>query len=330
MPFYAVGSTISAGAAVATGPATDGPTTKATTMAATVTVRLPDGSARELATGSTAGDLAAAIGSGLARAAVAAVVDGREVDLSTELPDGAEVAMVTADVRRRPGRAAALDRPRAGPGRAAAVAGRPLRHRPGHRGRLLLRLRAARRRPLQRRRPRADRGHDARRSWPRTSRSSAHEHTIDEGLALFADQPFKREIIEAVGRAGRADEVGDAAGRRRRGTADRCRTYWNSPTFADLCRGPHVPSTGRLGHFSPHAGGRRLLAGRREAPAAAAHLRHGVGVGQGAGRAPAPAGGGRAAGPPQARRRARPVLLPRGDRLRAWPSSIPRAAPSAG
>ncbi len=35
------------------------------------------------------------------------------------------------------------------------------------------------------------------------------EHTIDEGLALFADQPFKREIIEGV------------AGRRRRRAATR-------------------------------------------------------------------------------------------------------------
>ncbi len=26
-------------------------------------------------------------------------------------------------------------------------------------------------------------------------------------------------------------------------------TYWNSDAFTDLCRGPHVPSTGRLGHF---------------------------------------------------------------------------------
>ena len=26
------------------------------------------------------------------------------------------------------------------------------------------------------------------------------EHTIDEGLALFADQPYKREIIEGVAR----------------------------------------------------------------------------------------------------------------------------------
>ncbi|HUD15998.1 MAG TPA: threonine--tRNA ligase, partial [Acidimicrobiales bacterium] len=27
-------------------------------------------------------------------------------------------------------------------------------------------------------------------------------------------------------------------------------TYWNSPTFTDLCLGPHVPSTNRLGHFA--------------------------------------------------------------------------------
>src|SRR5258706_211359 len=25
--------------------------------------------------------------------------------------------------------------------------------------------------------------------------------------------------------------------------------YRNTPDFVDLCRGPHVPSTGRLGHF---------------------------------------------------------------------------------
>ena len=67
-----------------------------------------------------------------------------------------------------------------------------------------------------------------------------HEHAIDEGLEIFADQPFKREIIEAV-EAG-ADEV-DAGG-----------FAWSAPTgtsdaFTDLCRGPHVPSTCRLGHF---------------------------------------------------------------------------------
>ncbi len=60
-------------------------------------VRLPDGSERELPGGATAADLAAAIGPGLARAAVAAKVNGRLVDLATPLADGDEVAIVTAD-----------------------------------------------------------------------------------------------------------------------------------------------------------------------------------------------------------------------------------------
>ncbi len=142
------------------------------------------------------------------------------------------------------------------------------------------------------------------------------EHTVDEGLALFADQPFKREIIEAVGEG--ADEVDAAPARRRAGgpaTGPVISTYRNSPTFVDLCRGPARAVDRPARALQAHAGGRRVLARRREAPAAAAHLRHRLGVRGGAGGAPAPAGGGRAARPPQARRRARPVLLPRRDRL---------------
>ena len=72
-----------------------------------------------------------------------------------------------------------------------------------------------------------------------------HEHSIDEGLELFGDQPFKREIIEAVG-AGQ-DEVDAASeGAGEHGVS----TYWNSPAFTDLCRGPHVPTTSKLGHFA--------------------------------------------------------------------------------
>ncbi|MDP9072760.1 MAG: threonine--tRNA ligase [Actinomycetota bacterium] len=62
------------------------------------------------------------------------------------------------------------------------------------------------------------------------------EHTVDEGLALFADQPFKVEIIEGVEAAeGAAEGVVSA--------------YRNTERFVDLCRGPHVPTTRRLGHF---------------------------------------------------------------------------------
>src|SRR3954453_21023515 len=66
-------------------------------MSDVISIRLPDGSARELQAGATTGDLAASIGSRLAKAAVAAKVDGVEADLSTPLRDGAEVAIITAD-----------------------------------------------------------------------------------------------------------------------------------------------------------------------------------------------------------------------------------------
>src|SRR5687767_9264925 len=64
-------------------------------MSDVISIRLPDGSSKELPAGATSGDLAAAIGSGLAKAAVAAKVDGREVDLGEPLADGAEVAIIT-------------------------------------------------------------------------------------------------------------------------------------------------------------------------------------------------------------------------------------------
>jgi threonyl-tRNA synthetase len=67
------------------------------------------------------------------------------------------------------------------------------------------------------------------------------EHPMDEGLAIFGDQPFKQEIIQAVG-SGDAEVESEVSG-------SVVSTYRNSDTFIDLCRGPHVPSTGRLGHF---------------------------------------------------------------------------------
>ena len=58
-------------------------------------VQLPDGSLKELPSGSSAADLAASIGAGLARAAVAATVNGELWDLNRPLPDEASVAIVT-------------------------------------------------------------------------------------------------------------------------------------------------------------------------------------------------------------------------------------------
>ena len=60
-----------------------------------IQVSLPDGSQRQMPDGATAADLAAEIGAGLAKAAVAARVDETVVDLSAPLRDGSGVAILT-------------------------------------------------------------------------------------------------------------------------------------------------------------------------------------------------------------------------------------------
>ena len=122
----------------------------------TVTVTLPDGKALELEDGATGADAAAAIGPGLARAALAIEValrsrrtgeaPGELRDLARALPDGradrdrhgeGRGAGAGADQARR--------RARAGGGGDGAVAGREDLDRAGDRERLLLRLRVSRR-----------------------------------------------------------------------------------------------------------------------------------------------------------------------------------------
>ncbi len=65
-------------------------------MSEMITISLPDGSARQMPLGSTPADVAAAIGPGLAKAALAARVDGALVDLSRPFTGDAALALVTA------------------------------------------------------------------------------------------------------------------------------------------------------------------------------------------------------------------------------------------
>jgi threonyl-tRNA synthetase len=65
-------------------------------MSEMFTITLPDGSSREMPAGSTPADVAAAIGPGLAKAALAARVDGELVDLSRPFIGDAALALVTA------------------------------------------------------------------------------------------------------------------------------------------------------------------------------------------------------------------------------------------
>ncbi len=65
-------------------------------MASSISIILPDQSQRQLPTGSTGVDLAASIGPGLAKAALALVVNGAFLDLTAELHDGDRVRILTA------------------------------------------------------------------------------------------------------------------------------------------------------------------------------------------------------------------------------------------
>ena len=65
-------------------------------MSALIRLTLPDGSVREVAAGTTAGDVARSIGPGLAKAALAARVDGEVLDLERPIVADAALAIVTA------------------------------------------------------------------------------------------------------------------------------------------------------------------------------------------------------------------------------------------
>src|SRR6266540_7262287 len=58
-------------------------------------VQLPDGSKREVPDNATVLDVANAIGKRLAKDAIAGKVDGKVVDVSAKVPDGAKVEIVT-------------------------------------------------------------------------------------------------------------------------------------------------------------------------------------------------------------------------------------------
>lgn len=75
------------------------------------------------------------------------------------------------------------------------------------------------------------------------------EYSIQEGLKLFTEQPFKQEIIKKVADGEVLDESFDAEDADQGVHGGSVSVYINSSGFTDLCRGPHVPSTDKLGSF---------------------------------------------------------------------------------
>jgi threonyl-tRNA synthetase len=215
-------------------------------MAGVITVQLPDGSTKELPQGSTTLDLAASIGKRLAAAAVAGTVDGLEVDLDTVVPDGAVVSVITADSEA--GRTIARH------STAHVLAQAVLDLWPGAKYAIGPAIADGFYYDFALPGGAAFSDDDLERIADRMRMIMAedqpfvrHDFSFAEGLALFADQPFKREIISGVA---------DDAALQEEASADIApgasvvTTYRNTDTFVDLCRGPHVPSTGRLGHFA--------------------------------------------------------------------------------
>jgi len=208
-----------------------------------ITVSLPDGSERELPAGSTTLDLAASIGSGLKKAAVAATVNGTDTDLTAELGDGDSVAIITNNtdegrhvLRHSTAHVLAQAVTRLYPGAKFSIGpaiengfyydfdlpdGQTFSEED------LGKIEAEMKSIVKENQP-----------FVRT------EHTMADAKEIFADQPYKVEIIERVESA--AGDVLDAGEVSADGVIS---AYRNTDEFIDMCVGPHVPSTGKLGFF---------------------------------------------------------------------------------
>jgi len=197
-----------------------------TTADAPIRVTLPDGSVRELAPGTTGAGLAAAIGAGLARAALAVKVNGELRDLGQPLPDGATIAIVTD----RDAEALPLLRHSAAHILATAVRelfpGAGIGFGPAIDEGFYYDFDV----------PRPFTPEDLEAIEAKIAEVIAADHPFvrevvdrDEANRRFADDPLKLERISELG-------------------ADETITVYTDGPFVDLCRGPHIPSTGRLKH----------------------------------------------------------------------------------
>jgi len=194
-----------------------------------VHLTFPDGSVRKYPDGVTGAEVAASIGPRLAKAAVAAKLDGAFVDLDHPIPSDGAFAVITdttEDGRHVLRHSAAHVMAQAVldlyPGAKFAIGppitdgfyydfdiGRPFD--PDDLEAIEVRMAEiiAENQPFER-----------------------EVLTVPEALEVFVDQPFKAEIIQGV------DEAEGAGG-------SEVSVYRNLG-FVDLCRGPHVASTGKL------------------------------------------------------------------------------------
>ncbi|MEL7197987.1 MAG: threonine--tRNA ligase [Pseudomonadota bacterium] len=194
-------------------------------------ISLPDGSVREMAPGATPYDVAAEIGPGLAKAALAARVNGEVRDIGRPFDGDAELALITAKDE-----ADALELVRHDYAHILAEAVQALY--PGTQITFG---------------PATDDGfyYDVMAPAGREPFSSEDLPAIEEKMReiIKADKPLRREVWsrqqlidkwEAEGEAFKAEWAQGLP------EGEELTVYWSGDDWLDMCRGPHLASTGKL------------------------------------------------------------------------------------
>jgi len=202
-------------------------------------VALPDGTPLELPDGATGADAAAAIGPGLARAALAIRFAGEMRDLSAPLPDGAEIEIVTAKSGEE-------------------IGGGPLwlvRHDTAHvLATAVMEMHPGVKISIG---PPIEDGFYYDFEFPDgVAISDSDFEAIERHMRehIKADEPFERTdvpVAEAIDRfrsEGQDYKVELIEDLVREQGVETVSLYRNGP-FTDLCRGPHAPSTKRIKAF---------------------------------------------------------------------------------
>ena len=189
-------------------------------------IALPDGSVKELAAGATVADVAASIGAGLAKAALAGKVDGTLVDLTATVTDGATVEIITAK---------------------SPEALHIMRHSCAHiMAEAVQELYPGTQIAFG---PATDDGYFYDFELPNNI-SSDDFGAIEKKMAeiVKADEPFVREIVSIdeakkifADQRFKLEHIDDLT--------DQEISIYRHGSFVDLCAGPHVPSAGKIGAF---------------------------------------------------------------------------------
>ncbi|MBS0284982.1 MAG: threonine--tRNA ligase [Proteobacteria bacterium] len=194
-----------------------------------ISISLPDGSVRAMPLGTTPADVAAAIGPGLAKAALAARVDGELRDLNRPIEHDARLALVTARDE-----ADALELARHDYAHVLAEAVQELF--PGTQITFG---------------PATDDGfyYDfAPKDRPFTEEDLP---AIEERMRAIirADKPLRREVWtreQLISRWKQQGETFKAEWAAELPGDEELTVYWSGDDWLDMCRGPHLPSTGKL------------------------------------------------------------------------------------